>query len=80
MVRRPYAGRAQEDTLMCPYTSCSTVSSKLSLVEQAVVTALAQLTEKYKLNDTLQDDSGTDVIAAKETLITAKQEEQKMMC
>lgn len=75
MVRRPYAGRAQEDTLMCPYTSCSTVSSKLSLVEQAVVTALAQLTEKYKLNDTLQDDSGTDVITAKETLIAAKQEE-----
>ena len=56
MVRRPYAKRAQEDTLMCPYTSCSTVSSKLSLVEKAVVTALAQLTEKYKLNDTLQDE------------------------
>lgn len=54
MVRRPYAKRTQEDTLICPYTSCSTVSSKLSLVEKAVVTALAQLTEKYKLNDTLQ--------------------------
>lgn len=75
MVRRPYAKRTQEDTLICPYTSCSTVSSKLSLVEKAVVTALAQLTEKYKLNDTLQDDSGTDVITAKETLIAAKQEE-----
>ena len=37
MVRRPHQKRGQEDTLMCPYTSCSTVSSKLSLVEKAVI-------------------------------------------
>ena len=33
MVRRPYQKRGQDDTLMCSYTSCPTVSSKLSLVE-----------------------------------------------
>ena len=77
MVRRPYAKSNQEDTLICPYSSCSTVSSRLSLVEQAVITGIEDLVKRYKLNDTLQDDSGMDVITAKESLVASKQEELK---
>ena len=77
MVRRPYAKSSQEDTLICPYSSCSTVSSRLSLVEQAVITGIEDLVKRYKLNDTLQDDSGMDVITAKESLVASKQEELK---
>ena len=73
MVRRPYAKNGYDDTLMCAYTSCSTVSSKLYLVEQAVINGLAELVQNYKLNDTLTDNSGTDIIQAKEILISEKQ-------
>lgn len=72
MVRRPYAKNGYDDTLMCAYTSCSTVSSKLYLVEQAVINGLAELVQNYKLNDTLTDHSGTDIIQAKELLISDK--------
>ena len=79
MVRRPYAKRGQEDSLICPYTSCNTVSSKLSLVEKAVITGLSDLVQNYKLNDTLQDHSGMDMIAAKEALIASKKEDLKKL-
>ena len=72
MVRRPYAKNGYDDTLLCAYTSCSTVSSKLYLVEQAVINGLAELVQNYKLNDTLTDHSGTDIIQAKELLISEK--------
>ncbi len=75
MVRRPYAKNGYEDTLMCTYTSCSTVSSKLHLVEQAIINGLAELVQNYKLNDTLTDNAGTDIIQAKEILISEKQEQ-----
>ena len=49
MVRRPYQKRGQEDTLLCPYTSCSTVSSKLSLVEAAVLlNGIQDLVDEYQ--------------------------------
>lgn len=47
MVRRPYANRNQQDTLMCPVTSCTNVSSPLPLVEQAILEQLKQMTEGY---------------------------------
>ena len=39
MVRRPY-GTGYPDTLMCPYTSCSCVSSSLEVVEHAILDSL----------------------------------------
>lgn len=50
MVRRPYQKRGQDDTLMCSYTSCPTVSSKLSLVERAVLNGIQDLVDEYRLN------------------------------
>jgi DNA invertase Pin-like site-specific DNA recombinase len=37
MVRRPYSNRGQEDTLMCPVTSCDNVSSVLRIVEEKIL-------------------------------------------
>ena len=39
MVRRPY-NNGYQDSLMCPYTSCDTVSSHLSTVESALLDSL----------------------------------------
>lgn len=39
MVRRPY-GNGYPDGLICPYTSCDTVSSTLAVVEEVVLSAL----------------------------------------
>lgn len=73
MVRRPYAKSSQEDTLLCPYTSCDTVSSKLSLVERSVIDGLAQLVHNYKLDNALQDQGGIEAIQAKEVLLQEQQ-------
>lgn len=77
MVRRPYQKRGQEDTLMCPYTSCPTVSSKLSLVEKAVIDGIKEITEEYKLNNDISVSS-KDIdlgIVSKQNLIHEKESE-----
>lgn len=77
MVRRPYQKRGQEDTLMCPYTSCSTVSSKLSLVEKAVIDGIEEIVEEYKLNNDISVSS-KDIdlgIVSKQNLIHEKESE-----
>ena len=77
MVRRPYQKRGQEDTLMCPYTSCSTVSSKLSLVEKAVIDGIREMVERYKLNNNINLPYNTihSGIASKQNLIREKESE-----
>lgn len=77
MVRRPYQKRGQEDTLMCPYTSCSTVSSKLSLVEKAVIDGIREIAEEYKLNNDINVPSNTidSGITSKQNLIREKESE-----
>lgn len=77
MVRRPYQKYGQEDTLMCPYTSCSTVSSKLSLVEKAVLDGIKEITEKYKLNNDINAPSNAinSGIVSKQNLIREKESE-----
>lgn len=77
MVRRPYQKRGQEDTLLCPYTSCSTVSSKLSLVEKAVIDGIEEIVEEYKLNNDISASS-KDIdlgIVSKQNLIHEKESE-----
>lgn len=77
MVRRPYQKSGQEDTLMCPYTSCSTVSSKLSLVEKAVIDGIREIAEKYKLNNDINVPSNVinSGIVSKQNLIREKESE-----
>lgn len=77
MVRRPYQKCGQEDTLMCPYTSCPTVSSKLSLVEKAVIDGIREIVEEYKLNNDINISSkAIDCgITSKQNLIHEKENE-----
>lgn len=77
MVRRPYQKRGQEDTLMCPYTSCSTVSSKLPLVEKAVIDGIEEIVEEYKLNSDINmpAESINSGITSKQNLIREKESE-----
>lgn len=79
MVRRPYQKRGQDDTLLCPYTSCSTVSSKLSLVEKAVLDGIRDIADKYELNNDISVSDTRDVIASKEELIVEKENELKKL-
>ena len=69
MMRRPYAKRGQDDTLLCPYPSCDTVSSKLCLVEKVLIDSLAEMVKDYKLNNTLQIEGNSDAIASKEAIL-----------
>lgn len=79
MIRRPYASRTQEDTLMCSHTACPTVSSKLGLVEKALLDGLRDLVDGYKLNENVSESDTSDLISSKEILIEEKKMEfQKM--
>lgn len=42
MVRRPYPS-GRQDTLLCPYTSCKTISSDLHIVEDVLLSLMADL-------------------------------------
>ncbi|ADZ84502.1 Recombinase [Cellulosilyticum lentocellum DSM 5427] len=48
MIRRPY-GAKYPDTLMCPSTACTTVSTQLSVVEKRVLIALEKWVNDFKL-------------------------------
>lgn len=78
MVRRPYTD-ARKDSLMCAYTSCSNVSSRLELVESAVIQGLWDLLERYELNTDLKDDNATQEIMQKETLLENRQDELEQL-
>lgn len=73
MVRRPYRNR--EDSLLCPYTSCPTVSSNLSLVEKAVINGIEHIAERYKLNNNIDVASKAinSNITSKQNLIHEKE-------
>lgn len=77
MVRRPYQKSGQEDTLLCPYTSCHTVSSKLSVVEKAVLDGIKEIAEEYELNNNINVPSETinSGITSKQNLIREKESE-----
>ena len=48
MSRRPYSS-GQQDTLICPVTSCDDVNSYLSIVENKLLLALEEWLNKYKV-------------------------------
>jgi DNA invertase Pin-like site-specific DNA recombinase len=81
MIRRPYQKSGQEDSLLCPYTSCPTVSSKLSLVEKAILDGIEGIVEEYKLNNDINASSeAIDFgITSKQNLIREKENELKSL-
>lgn len=49
MIRRPYLKKGLPPTLMCPGPTCTNVSSHLSLVEERLLSALAEWLKRYRL-------------------------------
>ncbi len=54
MVRRPYGGK-YPDTLMCPLTSCTNVSSHLHIVEDKLLQALSMWLDEYIVDVTPEE-------------------------
>ena len=63
MVRRPYKGERQE-YLICPYTSCPTVSSRLETVENHILFSLKDWLKGYEIENAgnIEIDSYTEDI------------------
>lgn len=56
MIRRPYIKRKQPETLLCPNTACSNISSQLSYVEERLIKALENWLKDYKFHWKLEND------------------------
>lgn len=50
MVRRPYPDPAAADSLICPNSNCDNIAAPLHLVEQRVLTALADWVDRYRIS------------------------------
>ena len=68
MVRRPYANRDYPDTIMCPASSCSNISSTLESVEKRILQALKEWLDQYQLD--YEGIESTE--SARETELTKK--------
>ena len=78
MTRKAPSGR-QEALLKCPYPSCSTVSSKLSLVENSLIDGIQKLVDGYRLNSDVSDQNFASSIETKKDLLLEKQAELKRL-
>lgn len=78
MTRKAPSGR-QEALLQCPYSSCSTVSSKLSLVENSLIDGIQKLVDGYRLNSDVSDQNFASSIETKKDLLLEKQAELKRL-
>lgn len=73
MVRRPYSGK-RKSTLICAYTSCPTVGSDLDVVEQGILTILAQWVDAFDSSITPQDTSQGERISIQKSITTTQKE------
>ncbi len=78
MVRRPYHASGQKDSLICSYSGCFTVSSKLDLVEQAVIDSLWDLLKNYQMNLDVKDTEISS-LSEKEILLSQKEKEMNLL-
>lgn len=76
MTRKAPSAR-QGALLQCPYTSCPTVSSKLSLVEKSLIYGIQKLVDGYRLNDDSADQEFISAIKTKQGLLDEKKSEMK---
>lgn len=73
MVRRPYSS-GQADTLLCYSTACSNVSAPLVSVEAAVLTALSNWLNEYKLHWNDRTSTPSSIEDKRRMLKTVEQE------
>lgn len=77
MVRRPY-GNGYPDGLMCPYTSCDTVSSTLATVEAALLDALRVWYAELSAGAPAPSDVSDDVDISAKQVAALRQEIEKL--
>lgn len=79
MVRRPY-GNGYPDGLLCPYTSCSCVSSTLETVEKAILDGLRSWLTRLDLNYDPADpaDDESELSAIRKALEAAAAEDTRL--
>lgn len=74
MVRRPYGGN-YPDSLICPYTSCDTVGSRLETVEAAVLESLRRwLADLYAGKRPEETDEAAELARADRQIAAVKKE------
>ncbi len=78
MVRRPYQREGKEPSLICPYTNCKNVSSKLSFVEEKVLESLSDLVRNDILDATVSVDTSDRTCVLDSSLERQKQELEKL--
>lgn len=74
MTRKSPNGR-QGDLIRCPYSSCSNISSKLPLVEKALLDGIQELVDGYRLNNSVSDQEYSLSISEREKMIQGKLKE-----
>lgn len=75
MIRRP--SKVTDDILMCPYGSCNTVSSKLTIVEHGIISGISEMVKNYKLSEDFDTCLQSGVIETKKRVLKDKQAELK---
>lgn len=78
MVRRPYQKSNKEPALICPYTSCANVSSKLSLVEKKILESLEELIRNDVLDVSAKANAPDCTAVLEHSLEQQKQALQKL--
>lgn len=68
MVRRPYNKLGRPDALICPYTSCPTVSSDLSVVEDAILFAMERWLRQLEFDTQERAAPSAEIAALRSTL------------
>lgn len=75
MIRRPYQN-GYPDSLICPYTSCPTKGSELSVVERAVLQAMRDWLCQFEHEDPSETDTQDSAEIASLTRTLAAQEKE----
>lgn len=75
VMTRKAPSKRQGDLLQCAYSSCDNISSKLPLVEKALVDGIQELVNGYKLNANTSEQGHLCSISEKEKMIQKKQDE-----
>lgn len=78
MIRRPYACRNQQDTLMCPQASCKNISSKLNIIEEAILKLLKIWATEHEAEINQQTTAIIDVELLKQQLKNIEVENENL--
>ena len=77
MVRRPYQN-GRPDAIICPYTTCDTVSSDLNQVEKTLLDSCRLWLAAFERNTAATPDEDEALAAARRTIAAHSREQEKL--